>query len=152
MTADHREQYIDDLIESGFSQYVKGQLSGAEVIYTTTLVVIRKMKLEAYVGAAKVFFLLGDLYADRMNYKRSEHFYRHSLAEYETLPGDHMVDVCVVLRRISEVCTLQEKKRQACNMDLRAKRLLHTRRKLLEELFGRETEQNSREIDQKEKP
>lgn len=132
MQSGARSDGWETLIEEGYQHYLSGDFSTAEVLYKAALACVGTQKVKASEDAGKLFFLLGDLCADRHEYPQAESYYRHALAEYENMNGDHIVDICVALKRISEVCRIQSKVRQASNLSMRSQRMLSAKRKQLE--------------------
>lgn len=143
MPSNERQESWERLSEDGFRNQLKGQLLEAELFYSAALATIKRSRNNMAAGAAKLYFRLGDLNSERQDYARAETYYRHCLAEYEGLDGDHVIDICIVLKRISEICRLQNKNRQASNLAGRSQRLLKLKRAMLEKSFDKDHREES---------
>lgn len=140
MCAGNQQNSWEELCEAGQQYYLNGHYPEAEQLFTSALVAAKKARTENSTGTALIYSRLGDLCSERHEFQRAENFYRNALVEYENMEGDQSIDICISLKRISEICRIQSKNRQASNLAGRSQRLLCAMVNTLEKTF-----QNNRE-------
>ncbi|MBX9952310.1 MAG: tetratricopeptide repeat protein [Candidatus Obscuribacterales bacterium] len=143
MDAGEKENTWEELFEAGQQHYINGQLAEAEQLFMTALVAAKRVRQGISDGIALIYSRLGDLCSERHEFQKAENFYRNALVEYENMQGDRAVDICISLKRISEVCRIQSKNRQASNLAGRSRRLLDAKIKTLEKTFQSNWEESA---------
>ncbi len=135
MAIEQSTMKIETLMEKGYTQYLDGRYQDAEQTYKKGILVIEEENLFQHAMTARLFFLLGELYFETSDIAQADIFYRHSLAVLEGLPSQNEVEICVVLRSLSETCRLQKKIRQAAKLSIRATNLMVSTKSMLENAF-----------------
>ena len=136
MPTEHRTLKIESLMEKGYAQYLDGRYQDAEQTYKKGILAIEEESLFQHSMTARLFFLLGELYFETSDIAQADIFFRHSLAVLEGLPSQNDVDICIVLRSLSETYRLQKKIRQAAKLSIRATNLMVNTKSLLEDAFN----------------
>ncbi|HNB23083.1 MAG TPA: tetratricopeptide repeat protein [Candidatus Melainabacteria bacterium] len=135
MFAGNKRDSWEELCEAGQRYYLKGQFNEAQKLYTAALVAAKKARSGTSADVAQIYSRLGDLHCESQEFERAELCFRNALVEYENLEGDYSVDICIALKRISEICRMQSKNRQASNLAGRSQKLLEAKIRLLEKTF-----------------
>lgn len=143
MCAGNQKDNWEELCEAGQKYYLNGHFREAEQLFTAALVAARRARIKNSAGTALIYSRLGDLCSERHEFQKAENFYRNALVEYENMQGDHSIDICISLKRISEICRIQSKNRQASNLAGRSQRLLSAKVKILEKTFQNKLEESA---------
>ena len=127
----------ETFLEYGQNLYLSGAVTPAETLAKAALKVLTQESPEPSLTSARLFFLLADIFSTQKNYAAAETFYGYALADYQALPGNNVIDTAIILKRLSEICRLRNKVRQASNFNLRSQNLLSETRRVLEETVRR---------------
>lgn len=122
-------------VENGYRAHLNGCYREAELTYKTALGLAKQARVIFHSSTAHVLSLLGDLYAEQQHYDAGERMYRLALLEYEQIDGVEPIDTAITLKRISEMCRLQDKITEALDLNERAEAILTLTRARLDHLF-----------------
>jgi hypothetical protein len=128
-------QTWERMIDDGTREQMRGHLYEAELIYKAALALAERTKISIHCNIAKTCMLLAELYCEQKQYAKSEAFYRCALAIYENIPVTGAIDACIALKRISEICRLQDKVSEAEETRRRADTLVEGKRRQLEAML-----------------
>jgi hypothetical protein len=132
----------DAFIEDGHRLHLNGCHREAELIYKTGFDLAKQARVFLHTSTARVLSLLGDLYAEQQHYVAGENMYRLALLVYEHIDGVEPIDTAITLKRISEMCRLQDKITEALDLSDRAEVMITAVRARLDLLFKKLVAEN----------
>jgi tetratricopeptide (TPR) repeat protein len=122
-------------IEVGFRAHMNGCYREAEQIYKTALRLADQAHVIFHSSTAQTLSLLADLYADQQHFAAAERLYRLALLVFEHIDGLEPIDTAITLKRLSEICHLQDKTTEALELNERAEAIIASMRIRLDQLF-----------------
>ncbi|HEY9714317.1 MAG TPA: hypothetical protein V6C72_12680 [Chroococcales cyanobacterium] len=137
MSSPNSESIFQQFIDDGNRALLKGYLNEAEMLFRAALSLVLKAKASVNSQIGKAMSLLADVYAQRCQYGKAEMFYRNAVAFYDEHDAMGLVDLCVNLKRVSEMCRAQGKTDYELYYNRLAGQLLFSQRDELDELLKR---------------
>ena len=129
------EDTWESLIEDGHRAFLNGSWAEAKGLYKAAFAIAEQKQIIVNDYLTKLFTLLADIYVEKKHYKQAESNYRKALVLGETSNCEKSLEHCIILKRLSEVCRLQGKFKDAAQANGLAELSLMPKRERLAQLY-----------------